>query len=71
MNAYPSKYNASDIDGTSIFSGDIRLITSVFDVRPDRGWIVTLDGKGYSIVSVQAITQSGIDVLTINQLRAM
>lgn len=69
-NGYPSKYISTDVDGTNIKQGDIRLIMELITVRPQRGWTATVDNVTYQIMDVQAIRQSGIDQLYILQLRA-
>lgn len=69
-NGYPSKYISTDVDGTNIKQGDIRLIMELVTVRPQRGWTSTVDGLTYMVMDVQAIRQAGADQLYILQLRA-
>lgn len=68
-NAYPSRYQANEIDGSSIQSGDIRLILEVVTPRPESGWSVTVDGQTYRIMDVKPIRKAGADKLLICQIR--
>lgn len=67
---YPGRYVTTDVDGTSIQQGDIRLVLELLPERPDRGWMAAVDGKDYRVMDVKAIRKAGEDVLTICQLRA-
>lgn len=68
-NAYPSRYNNDEIDGSSIQSGDIRLILEVVTPRPESGWSVTVDGQTYRIMDVRPVRKAGSDKVLICQIR--
>jgi len=70
VHAYPGRYTAAEVDGTTVQSSDIRLTAEVFDVRPAVGWDVAVDGKTYRVMDVRAVRKGGRDVVTICQLRA-
>ncbi len=67
---YPGRYQKSEINGTTIQSGDVRLILELLSQRPQVGWTVTVDADTYRIMDVNPIRKTGADVLYICQLRA-
>ena len=67
---YPESYSNSEIDGTSIQRGDIKLICSAGVLRPVVGWSCLLDSKNYRVMNCDPIRESGIDVIYYVQLRA-
>lgn len=67
---YPGRYVSTDVDGTNIQQNDIRLTLARLTVRPERGWLATVDGVTYRIMDVRAIRKAGEDVITVCQLRA-
>lgn len=69
-NGYPADYMAKDVDGANILQGDIRLIVEKLSVRPQKGWTATVDSKSYRVMDVKTIRKTGVDVITICQLRA-
>ena len=68
--AYPGRYQKSEINGTTIQSGDVRLILELIAQRPQVGWTVTVDAETYRIMDVSPIRKTGGDVIYICQLRA-
>lgn len=67
---YPSQYRASELDQTTILSGDIRLTLQRIATKPTVNCTATVDGKTYRVMDVQAIRKTGADVIYILQLRA-
>ena len=67
---YPSRYKSSEIDGSTIISGDVRLIMELVTPRPTVNSTATVDAKTYRIMDLQPIRKSGADVVYIAQLRA-
>ena len=67
---YPESYSNSDIDGTNIQRGDIKLICSAGGLRPVVGWSCLLDSKNYRVMNCEPIRESGVDVIYYVQLRA-
>lgn len=67
---YPESYSNSEIDGTNIQRGDIKLICSAGGLRPVVGWSCLLDSKTYRVMNCEPIRESGIDVIYYVQLRA-
>lgn len=67
---YPESYSDSEIDGTNIQRGDIKLICSAGELRPVVGWLCLLDSKNYRVMNCEPIRESGIDVIYYVQLRA-
>ena len=67
---YPESYSNTEIDGTNIMRGDIKLICSAGVLRPAVGWSCLLDSKNYRVMSCEPIRESGIDVIRYVQLRA-
>ena len=67
---YPGRYQKSEINGTIIQSGDVRLVLELIEQRPQVGWSVTVDGVTYRIMDVNPIRKTGADVIYICQLRA-
>ena len=67
---YPGRYVTTDVDGTSIQQGDIRLVLELLPERPDRGWMAIVDSKEYRVMDVRAIRKASEDVLTVCQLRS-
>lgn len=68
--AYPGRYQKSEINGTTIQSGDVRLILELIAARPQVGWYVTVDADTYRVMDVNPIRKTGEDVIYICQLRA-
>jgi len=66
---YPESYSNSEIDGTSIQRGDIKLICSAGELRPVVGWLCLLDSVNYRVMSCDPIRESGVDVIYYVQLR--
>lgn len=66
---YPESYANSEIDGTNIQRGDIKLICSAGALRPVVGWSCLLDSKNYRVMNCDPIRESGIDVIYYVQLR--
>ena len=67
---YPESYSNSEIDGTNIQRGDIKLICSAGALRPVVGWSCLLDSKNYRVMNCEPIRESGVDVIYYVQLRA-
>ena len=67
---YPESYSNSEIDGTNIMRGDIKLICSAGALRPVAGWLCLLDSVSYRVMNCNAFRKSGIDVIYYVQLRA-
>ena len=67
---YPKNYSNSEIDGTNIQRGDIKLICSAGALRPVVGWLCLLDSKTYRVMNCNAFRKSGVDVIYYVQLRA-
>ncbi len=67
---YPESYSNTEIDGTNIMRGDIKLICSAGVLRPVAGWSCLLDSKTYRVMNCEPIRESGVDVIYYVQLRA-
>ena len=67
---YPESYSNTEIDGSNIMRGDIKLICSAGALRPAVGWSCLLDSKTYRVMNCNAFRKSGIDVIYYVQLRA-
>lgn len=67
---YPGQYRASEIDGSVIQAGDIRLTVGRMDSRPKIGWLVDVDATTYRVMDVQAIRASGSDIIYVCQIRS-
>ena len=67
---YPESYSNTEIDGTNIQRGDIKLICSAGGLRPVVGWSCLLDSKTYRVMNCNAFRKSGVDVIYYVQLRA-
>lgn len=67
---YPESYSNTEIDGTNILRGDIKLICSAGALRPAVGWSCLLDSKNYRVMNCNAFRKSGVDVIYYVQLRA-
>ena len=67
---YPGRYQKSEVNGTTIQSGDIRLVLELIAQRPQVGWTVTVDSGTYRIMDVNPIRKAGADVIYICQLRS-
>ena len=67
---YPESYSNSEIDGSNIMRGDIKLICTAGALRPAVGWSCLLDSKTYRVMNCEPIRKSGIDVIYYVQLRA-
>ena len=66
---YPESYSNSEIDGTNIQRGDIKLICSAGELRPVVGWLCLLDSVSYRVMNCEQIRESGVDVIYYVQLR--
>lgn len=66
---YPESYSNSEIDGTNIQRGDIKLICSACALRPVVGWLCLLDSVSYRVMNCEPIRESGVDVIYYVQLR--
>ena len=67
---YPENYSNTEIDGSNIMRGDIKLICSAGALRPAVGWSCLLDSKTYRVMNCEPIRESGVDVIYYVQLRA-
>lgn len=67
---YPESYSNTEIDGSNIMRGDIKLICSASGLRPVAGWSCLLDSKTYRVMNCEPIRKSGVDVIYYVQLRA-
>ena len=67
---YPESYSNTEIDGSNIMRGDIKLICSAGVLRPAVGWSCLLDSKTYRVMNCEPIRESGVDVIYYVQLRA-
>jgi len=67
---YPSAYSTTEIDGTVIEAGDVRLILALISPAPVMGCMVALGGKAYRIMAVRQVRLSGADIIFICQVRA-
>jgi hypothetical protein len=67
---YPGRYQKGEVNGTTIQSGDIRLVLELLEQRPQVGWSVTVDSSTYRIMDVNPIRKTGADVIYICQLRS-
>ena len=66
---YPESYSNTEIDGTNIQRGDIKLICSAGVLRPVVGWSCLLDSVTYRVMNCESIRESGVDVIYYVQLR--
>ena len=66
---YPESYSNSEIDGSSIRRGDIKLICSAGALRPVVGWSCLLNAANYRVMNCEPIRKSGVDVIYYVQLR--
>ena len=67
---YPESYSNTEIDGSNIQRGDIKLICSAGALRPAVGWSCLLDSVSYRVMNCEPIRESGVDVIYYVQLRA-
>ncbi len=67
---YPAGYIQSDIDGTVIQAGDIRLTLELINPRPQVGCMATVDGTTYRVMNVRMVRKADEDVVYVLQLRA-
>ena len=67
---YPESYSNTEIDGSNIMRGDIKLICSAGALRPVAGWLCLLDSVSYRVMNCNAFRKSGVDVIYYVQLRA-
>ena len=67
---YPESYSNSEIDGSNIQRGDIKLICSAGALRPVTGWLCLLDSVSYRVMNCNVFRKSGVDVIYYVQLRA-
>lgn len=67
---YPGQYRKSELDQTTIISGDVRLVLEYITPRPAVGCTATVDSKSYRVMDVRPIRKAGADVIYILQLRA-
>jgi hypothetical protein len=67
---YPAGYVQSDIDGTVIIAGDIRLTLELISPRPRVGCLAQVDGVTYRIMNVRVVRKAEEDVVYVCQLRA-
>lgn len=65
----PSNYNASEIDGTAIRNGDIKLTAENVSPVPAVGWTCLLNSTLYRVESVKTIRKSGETIVYTLQLR--
>lgn len=64
-------YSDAQVDGDTILVGDRRIYLAANDVTqiPTKGWVVTIDGVGHTIVNVQQVMAAGKISLYILQAR--
>ncbi len=68
--AMKSNYNNSEIDGTIVKNGDIRLMLERTGVVPVSGDIASVNGSGvYRVMNVQHVAPAEEDVIYYLQLR--
>jgi len=67
---YPSAYKTTEIDGTVIEAGDVRLILELIAPTPVMGCLVDLSGTAYRIMDVAQVRLSGANIIFICQIRA-
>ncbi len=65
---HPSTYPEEFIDNTTVFKTDIKFLFSS-TTRPESGDVFTIDGVGYTAVSVEKSRAQGSDVYYTVQLR--
>lgn len=70
-NGYPSRYKTADVDGQQVLRTDTRLIVEQVATLPKKGWRCVVNGLALRVMDVQRITQGGVDIIYICQLRAM
>jgi len=67
-NVYPDQYTNSEIDGSSVQFGDIKLYM-YSTTQPLVGDTVSLGGIVYRVMSVIRITAQGSDIIYQTQIR--
>jgi hypothetical protein len=73
--AVRSEYSTREIDGTSIKSGDVRLLVAVHDIndrpmpRPEEGHTITFAGETLRVVESKGVAPAGVPVLWKTQAR--
>ena len=67
---YPESYSNTEIDGSNIMRGDIKLICSAGALRPAVGWSCLLGSVNYRVMNCNVFRKSGVDVIYYVQLRA-
>jgi hypothetical protein len=66
----PSRYKSSEIDGTVIQAGDLRLTLEQTSEIPKVGWLCMIDDDQYRLQDVQKVRASAETIVYICQLRA-
>jgi hypothetical protein len=66
----PSSYRSSEIDGTVIQAGDLKLTIEQTAEVPKVGWSCHVDGVKYRLQDVQKVRLSGQTIVYTCQLRA-
>lgn len=65
----PQDYDASEIDGTTIQQGDVRLYVNATSQAPETGDAVTLDSRVYRVLQVRRYALNSENVLYELQIR--
>ena len=68
-NAVALDYNNSEIDGTIIKKGDVKLIAEVTATEPETGDTCTVDSVVYRVMNSKPLKPSGISIINTVQLR--
>ena len=68
--AMKSNYNNSEIDGTIVKNGDVRLMLERTDIVPVSGDVASVNGSGiYRVMDVRHVAPAEEDVIYYLQLR--
>ena len=67
--ATAEQYNSSEIDGTTVMRGDLKITVSKTDQRPVVGDTVLFDSQICRVMDVYPVRMSGADVVYVLQGR--
>ena len=62
-------FMASEINGTTVIAGDMKLICNAVATKPQAGWKVTVDSVDYRVMDVKTLSPAGTDVIYTCQIR--
>jgi hypothetical protein len=63
------QYSASEVDGSNVLRGDLKLVVSKLLDRPEVGSVVNVDSKNYTAINVEPVRFKGADVVYMIQGR--